>query len=218
MAYEALAHDGQLTVVGGHIAQMQLDVGLQRDGGERAAVGDAHENAARHRVAVDGHDELGKRRAVGAGHLLGARHLRQGLLEKRDGGIGTLVEVHIGEISQLLEAQALRVHEGMACRKGYQGRGDGQLVEGQSGLGQSGVQRVLGRRGLHDDAQLGSTRGHIVDDALGRAIQKRIGIGVAAGRQDGVGEGLHVEQVVLSRNGEIVRGHTGSLLRWDLFE
>ena len=48
--------------------------------------------------------------------------------------------------------------------------------------------------------------------------QKRVGEGVAAGRQDGVGEGLHVEQVVLPGNGEVVRGHVGSLLRWDLFK
>ena len=52
---------------------------------EGCAVGDAHQNAARHRIAVDGHDELGERRAVGAGHLLGPGHVGQGLLVKGDG-------------------------------------------------------------------------------------------------------------------------------------
>ena len=80
----------------------------------RAAVGDAHEDTARHRVAVDGHDELGERRAVSAGHLLGARHLRQGLLVEGDGRVLALVEVHVGKVGQLLEGEAFRVHERMA--------------------------------------------------------------------------------------------------------
>ena len=139
------------------------------------------------------------------GDGLRARLVAQRLLEEGGRSVFALVEVDVGVIGQLLERQAGRVDQRVACRQRHaRGRLD-QLHELEAG----GVEAR--RQAPSAVAEVSNTTpsslspdGHVVDDALRGAVAERVVVGVAAQRQHRVRERLDIEQVMLPGNGEIV--------------
>lgn len=67
---EAFAQSGKLGTILRDIPEMDCHIRLKRDGRQRRTIGDAHEDAARHRIAIEGDAELGERGTVGRCYLL----------------------------------------------------------------------------------------------------------------------------------------------------
>ena len=132
------------------------------------------------------------------------------LLGEIDRGILLLLEVDVREVLELVERERFGVYERMALGQRDTWCRLNEFDEFHASLVKRLLEPVFRACRLDEHADLALSVCDVLDDALGRAVAQRILVIIAAKCEDERREGLNIEQVMLSGNGEFL-GHGISL-------
>ena len=177
---------------------MDGHIRLKRDGRQRRTIGDAHEDAARHRIAIEGDAELGERGTVGRCYLLCACRVAHRFFREFSRSVFALVKIDIRPIGKIVQRKRLRIRHRVARGQGHARRRLHELGVSNARCFERLVESRIRSGRLEQNAQFAHSLRNIINDALRRAVAQRIGVLIAARRKHGVRERLHIEEVVLT--------------------